>query len=162
MPLLGFFQWLEQTSVSVAIRESTLMFPIIEGTHVLGLAFSVGIIMLIDLRLVGLSMRQTPVSVLFQRIQPWSLGGFVVMFVTGALLFWSEPVKCATTTSFVLKMIAIAVLGVNMLVFHLGIYKSIANWDNGSKIPGAAKFAGAVSLVLWTFVISAGRWTAYF
>jgi hypothetical protein len=118
--------------------------------------------MLIDLRLMNVAFRKIPVTVMFNRIQPWSVAGFVEMFISGFFLFWAEPVKCATRWSFILKMIAIIVLGLNMAAFHYGAYKSVGGWDNGGRTPAMAKFAGVVSIVLWGFVISAGRWTAYF
>ena len=85
MSLLNLFQWLEGTPPSVAIRESTLLFPVIEGTHVLALALSVGTIVVLDLRLVGWGMRGTPVSRIFEQLRPWSLFGFGLMFSTGLL-----------------------------------------------------------------------------
>jgi Family of unknown function (DUF6644) len=160
--MLELFEWIQATGVSVAIRESTLMFPIIEGTHVLALAFSVGTIVALDLRLVGWGMKKTPVSVIFEQLRPWSLLGFVIMFLTGFLLFWSEPVKCATTPAFIIKMVLLAGTGLNALVFDRQIYPSVAGWDNTLKVPGRARFAGYVSMILWFGVIFAGRWTAYF
>src|SRR5437870_5240244 len=115
MPLLSYFEWLQNTPLSTGIRESTLLFPIVEGTHVLSIALSVGIIVLLDLRLVGWGMRKTRVSSLFEQLRPWSLFGFAVMFLTGAVLFVSEPVKCVTTTSFLVKTVLLMLAGVNAL-----------------------------------------------
>ena len=69
MSLLGFFQWLERTPGSIAIRESTLAFPFIEGTHVIALALSVGTLVVLDLRLMGWGMRETPVSRIFEQLR---------------------------------------------------------------------------------------------
>jgi hypothetical protein len=83
-------QWLQDTSWGVGIRESTLLFPILEGTHTIGIALSVGILLVMDLRLAGVLMRREPVSQIFNQLMPWSLGGFLLMFLTGALLFLSQ------------------------------------------------------------------------
>lgn len=160
--MLEFFQWLETTGVSVAIRESTLMFPVIEGTHVLSLALSVGTIVALDLRLVGWGLKKIPVSVIFEQLRPWSLLGFAIMFITGILLFWSEPVKCATTPAFIVKMILLAGTGINAFLFDRRVYKTVSSWDSAVDVPGRAKLAGYASLILWFGVIFAGRWTAYF
>ncbi len=154
--------WLERTSVSVAIRESTLMFPLIEGSHVLALAISVGTIVALDLRLMGWGMKKTPVSVIFEQLRPWSLIGFAIMFITGILLFWSEPVKCYTTGSFILKMVFLAGTGVNAFLFDRRIYPTVAGWDTAEVVPTRARIAGYSSLILWAGVIFMGRWTAYF
>ena len=161
MPFMSFFEWLQETELSVAIRESRLLFPVLEGSHVLALAISVGIIVLLDLRLVGWGMRSTPVSRIFENLRPWALFGFVVMFVTGILLFISEPVKCVTTPSFLAKLVLLAFAGVNALVFDRGIYPSVAGWDTELAVPRRAQFAGAASLFLWFAIIFLGRWTAY-
>src|SRR5438552_633116 len=94
MSLLSFFTWLQNTSISTGIRESVWVFPIIETIHLLALAFSVGIIMFVDLRLIGVAMRDQPVTEVFNRLQPMALKGFVINVLSGALLFWSEPLKC--------------------------------------------------------------------
>jgi hypothetical protein len=162
MPLLSVFEWLQNTPVSTGIRESTLLFPLVEGTHVLAIALSVGTIVLLDLRLVGWGMRGTRVSSLFEQLRPWSLFGFALMFVTGIVLFVSEPVKCVTTTSFLVKTVLLMLAGVNALAFDRGVYPNVAAWDTADVLPSRAKFAGAASLALWFGVIFCGRWTAYF
>src|SRR5437660_3890340 len=104
--LLSIFQWIENTSISVGIRESTVLFPAIICVHAMALALSVGLIVALDIRLVGWGMRKTPVSVIFEQLRaPWALAGFIIMMVSGLLLFWSEPVKCYKTGSFNLKML---------------------------------------------------------
>lgn len=162
MSLLSMCEHAEATALSVAIRESTLLFPVIEGVHVLALALSLGTIMFVDLRLLGWAMRRTPVDAVVEQLQPWTIAGFALMFLSGGLLFWSEPVKCITTPAFIIKMLAIAILGLNMLSFHFGIYRTVAQWGQGELLPSPAKRAGAVSLALWVLVVFTGRWTAYF
>ena len=79
--LLGWCQWLEQTPLATAISESVWLFPIIEGSHILALPLSVGMIVLFDLRLLGLALgRAAPVM---REILRWSKFGFAVMFITG-------------------------------------------------------------------------------
>ena len=72
-----FLQWLEGTSGSVFIRESTIVYPIIETTHVLALCLFLGLIALWDLRLAGVGLRGVPVSQIGERLLPWALFGFV-------------------------------------------------------------------------------------
>ena len=56
MSVLSFFEWLENTDGSVAIRESIMLYPLVESTHVLTLCLFLGMIMMLDLRLVGVGM----------------------------------------------------------------------------------------------------------
>jgi hypothetical protein len=162
MSILGWAEWLNNTSGSIAIRESTLVFPFIEGSHVLAIALSVGVIVLLDVRLLGWGLRGTPVSDVFERLRPLALIGFGVMFLTGILLFWSEPVLCVTKVSFLVKLGLLALAGLNALIFERSVYPTVRGWDTAALVPSRARFAGGASLALWLGVIFCGRWTAYF
>jgi hypothetical protein len=89
--ILLFCQWLQATPVSVAIRESTWTYPIIESVHVLGLTVFMGLILFWDCRLLGIVPPRVPVSTIWRQMIPWITIGAAVMAITGALLFWSEP-----------------------------------------------------------------------
>src|SRR5258708_23743073 len=93
MSMLGFCQWLESTPVSIALHESIWGYPIIESVHVLTLCLFLGLSVMLDLRLLGVTMLRTPMSEVMGRLLPWSIAGFVIMLVTGALLFYAIPVK---------------------------------------------------------------------
>lgn len=162
MSILDWAEWLQNTSGSIAIRESTLLFPLIEGTHVLAIALSVGIIVLLDVRLLGWGLRGTPVSDVFEKLRPAALFGFGIMFLTGILLFWSEPVLCVSKISFLVKLGLLALAGLNALIFDRIVYPSVSGWNTAELIPTRAQFAGGTSLALWLAVIFCGRWTAYF
>src|SRR5262245_26908408 len=68
--LAQFCQWLYDTKIGSGIRESIWVFPIIEGTHLLGIALSVGMLCWFDLRLLGLALRDQPVSKVWQQVMP--------------------------------------------------------------------------------------------
>ena len=161
MNLLPFFQWLEGTAGSLYIRESIMAYPIIETTHVLALCLFLGLIALLDLRLVGVGLRGVPVSEVAGRLLPWALFGFSLMLVSGLLLFYSGPVKAANNIFFRIKMLLIVLTGLNALLFHFTIYKRVASWDNAPSPPLRAKVAGVLSLVLWSGVVICGRMQAY-
>jgi uncharacterized protein DUF6644 len=162
MSLLGFCQWLQDTNLGTALRESQYMFPIVEGAHVLGLAVSVGVIFMVDLRLIGIRMRNEAFSDIMTQLEPWSLAGFVTMFITGGLLFWSEAAKCYHSTAFRYKILFLLFTGINALIFKRTVFPKVAAWDrDASNIPVRARMAGWCGIVLWSIVIAFGRWTAY-
>jgi len=162
MSLLSLCQWLQQTPASTGIRESIWVFPIIETTHLLSLAASVGTIAFVDLRLIGAALRRQPVTDVIEQLQPWALGGFAMMFLTGGLLFLSEPLKCYHSGFFQTKLILLALLGINALLFHVNVYRRVAAWNKAADVPIQARLAGYVSLTLWMTVIVLGRGIAYF
>jgi hypothetical protein len=161
MDLNTFFQWLENTPGSVFIRESTLFYPLVETMHVLTLCLFLGLIAMLDLRLLGVGLRGIPVSQVSARLLPWALLGFIMMSVSGLLLFYSGPVKAAANIFFRVKMIMILLTGVNALLYHLTIEKRVAVWDNDPSPPIRAKLAGVLSLILWCGVVICGRMQAY-
>jgi len=158
--LLELCQWIQDTQIGTGIRESIYVFPIIEGTHVLGLALSIGTVMWLDLRLLGIAMRRQSVSEVFGQLKPWMRIGFAVMFTTGGLLFWANAARCYPSTYFRIKIVLLLLSGVNVLVYHRTIDRRRSEWENG-PIPLQARLAGLLSLILWTGVIAAGRIMAY-
>ena len=158
--LLVFCKWLDHTVVGTAIRESTLVFPVLEGSHLLGLALMMAPVIMYDLRLTGLLWTKDPVSKVKAQFMPITLAGFGLMVSTGILLFWSEPVKCYNSTYFRIIVVALILAGINAGVHEFTDHDTSA-WDMTFPMPSRAKVAGYTSLFMWTIVIFAGRYTAY-
>jgi len=159
MPVTEWLQALERTQVGEVVRESA--FPYVEGTHVLGLALSIGTVVWFDLRLLGAAMRTRPVSEVFENLKGWMFVGFGLMFLTGALLFTSHATKAYANPYFRVKLALLLLAGVNTGIFHLTIDRRRAEWNSAPIPPPAARAAGLVSLLLWFGVIAAGRMVAY-
>src|SRR2546427_12025716 len=105
MSLLEVCQAIQASAIGTGVRESAYLFPIIEGTHVLGLSLSIGTVMWFDLRLLGKIMRQVPVSEVFHQLRPWMFAGFAVMLATGSLLFSSVASSAYLNTYFRIKVV---------------------------------------------------------
>src|SRR5258707_14151777 len=88
--LLPFCEWLATTRGSIALHESLYMYPLVESTHVLTLCVFLGLAIMMDLRLLGIALREVPMTDIKRRLGPWMVGGFAVMVVTGVLLFFSN------------------------------------------------------------------------
>jgi len=143
------------------MRQSTWAFPTFDTIHTLGIILVAGTIMLVDLRLLGLGLRSVPIAQLVARIVPWTLWGFALMFVSGGLLFSSEAVKMYHSPAFRIKVVLLALAGLNALIFHRTVYRDVANWDPQSVAPPRARLAGLLSLAFWIAIIAAGRAIAY-
>ncbi len=161
MSLLAFCEWLAATEGSIALHESMYMYPIVESSHVLALTLFVGFAVILDLRLLGLILKQVPVSQVADRLLPWTIGGFIVMNVTGVLLFYAIPIRTYQSIFFRAKVIFLVLAALNVWFFHARIYQRIAEWDHAIITPRAARRAGLASLVLWGAIIVAGRMIAY-
>lgn len=160
MSALTLFQWLQSRAWTTALRESRYMFPLVETIHVLGLAASVGLILITDLRLIGLFFRNESIADVMAQHKRWMWIGFISMFLTGALLFCSEAAKCYMSSTFRAKIVFLFFAGVNALVFEAALGRRLSLWGETETPPGA-RLAGWISLVCWTAVILFGRWTAY-
>lgn len=153
---------IEYSDIGVAIAESRYAFPFIEGVHLIGLSVAVGLIIITDLRLIGLVLRQVPVHVVLRSLRPYVLAGFAAIFVSGALLFWSEAERIVSTGFvFPLKLALIAIGGLNALYFELVVARRPGFAADAATPPPAARLAGIASIALWTGVIAAGRLLAY-
>jgi len=161
MTILHLCQWIYATRLSTGIRESPYWFPIIEGIHTLGITAVVGTIAVLDLRLLGVIMKREPVSRIARQVLPWTWAGFSVMFVTGALLSIAESATNYFNWAFRIKLILLALVGLNPLIFHLGVFRNVNSWDVASVTPPRARAAAVCSLALWAGIIVAGRLIAY-
>jgi hypothetical protein len=148
--------------MGTAIRESIWVFPIIETVHVLGITLLVGTVAILDLRLLGLALKGEPVSRVASGVLPLTWAGFAVMFVSGFLLFWSEAAKSYGNPAFRLKLLLLLLVGLNPLIFHFTIYRSVSEWNERIVTPPRARLAAILSLTLWSGIICAGRAIAYY
>jgi hypothetical protein len=160
-PLPHLCQWLHDSTIGTSIRESTYAFPVIETVHVLGITLLVGTIAVVDLRLLGILFKREKVSSIVRQVLPLTWSGFVVMFVSGILLFWSEAEKAYVNPIFRIKLLLLLLVGLNPLIFHSTIYRRVAAWDDELVAPRQARVTAILSLALWSATIVAGRAIAY-
>ena len=161
MTLLQICEWLESTRLAELVTQSTYGFPIVVAIHLLGLGLSVGTVVWFDLRLLGKVLTSTPVSEVYRRLAPVMMTGFAVMFGSGAVIFTGYAAAAYNNPYFRVKLAMIALAGLNAAVFHVYTQRRLAGWDTWSQPPGAARVAGAISIVSWIVVVLAGRMMSY-
>src|SRR6266481_3616584 len=153
MTPLTFFEWLADTSWSVELHESQYAYPIIESIHVWTMAVFFGSVVMFDLRLLGATMRKVPASEVVDRLLPLTIAAFVLMVISGTLLFYAIPLRSYQSIFFRFKMLLLLLAGLNVWVFHSRAFSRVAAWDLDGVPPRAARVAGALSLVLWVGVV---------
>ena len=149
---------LAASPVAEAMRGSAWLYPIVEIVHIVGFAVLGGSVAMFDLRVLGFA-RAVPVLEAGRMLLPWSITSMLVIVPAGLLLFSAHPLELAANTVFRLKLLLIALAGLNALSVHVGIYRSAAAWPGAA--PGLAKIHAGASLALWIAVISCGRLLAY-
>jgi len=161
MSLLGFCEWLANTPWSIALHESRWAYSIVESVHVLTLCLFLGTAVILDLRLLGVTMRRTAVSEVMGQLLPWTVAGFVLMVISGALLFYAIPVRTYQNIFFRVKVLLLLSAGLNVWVFHSTVYRRVAEWSLNPVPPRRARVAAGLSLALWAGIVIAGRMIAY-
>ena len=159
--LLGFFTWMSESSWSVGLHESRYAYPLVESVHVWALCLFFGLAVIFDTRLLGWTMKKVPVSEVAHKLLPWTVAGFVVMVISGLLLFSAIPLRSYQNIFFRFKLLLLMLAGINVWIFHSRVYRRVAAWDLDSAPPRAARIAGALSLALWVGIIFSGRMIAY-
>jgi hypothetical protein len=159
--LATLFKAIEQSALGTAMRESDWLFPVVETIHVLAIVTVVGTVGRLDLRLAGLFGRGRSVPELARELLPWTWAAFLLAAISGALMFSSAATKYAANPFFQAKLVLLVLAGINMLAFQFGAGRNMARWPLSARPPAAARWAGLFSLVLWTAVVTAGRWIGY-
>jgi hypothetical protein len=155
--LWEFARWSEATALGVAIRNSQYAFPIIEYFHLAALAVIGGSVLIVDMRMLGLGLRETPVRQLARDAQPWMIGSLIVMLVSGFSLYTSEATKCYASPAFWIKMVALVLA----LLFTFTVRRKVTLADQVQVSSGTSKSVALVSLGLWFAVAWGGRWIGF-
>lgn len=154
--LLSFAQWIQQTHIAAALRVSAVVYPVVLTTHLIGIAFFGGMIFLTNMRLLGVTMRKVPASTLIDALRVPKRIGFLIVVTCGLLMASSKAEEYYYNWFFWTKMSLLTLIGIHGLLFGRSVY------HNPSQEPlPRAKLAGALSLVLWTGVMIAGRGIGY-
>lgn len=157
---MNFLVSIQETAFGTAVRESLWLYPAFEIGHLFGIVLLVGAIAMTDVRLIGAS-RQLPVTLTARHLLPWVWIGFALAVTTGLALFSGFATDYWPNTAFRIKLILIAVAGINAALFHYRVYSGVASWNENSASPFAARVFAVVSIALWFSIIAAGRLIAY-
>jgi len=149
---LQFLTWLETSSVGVWIRESLWGYPIVLSSHAVGMAIVVGVVTMIDIRVLGYA-RQIPIAS-FKSLFNLAWGGFALNFISGCLLFTGDPVKFFNDWPFRIK-ISLILLGM------ISVWLLLREIRDTGESTDKARTIAIFSLLCWFGAITAGRLTAY-
>jgi hypothetical protein len=143
------------------MRYTDRAMPVVEATHVLAAVLLFGTVLIVDLRLLGLGDSSRSVTRLSRETLPLTWLAFGVSVITGSLMFTTSAQTYFANTAFQLKALALLGAGINMVLFQLFTARGMAAWDQNVPVPGAARTAGLVSMLLWAAVVLLGRWIGF-
>ena len=157
MNLAFLGQRVQDLSLFTAVRESRLVYPIVLSTHLACIAVFGGLILITNLRLIGWTLTDIPVTDLIRSLRPWKQLGFVIMATCGVLLGASKAAEYLPNPYFQVKMGLLVGVAVHGVYFRRTVYRTALPIE-----PSTARAAAVVSLILWVGVVSMGRWIAYY
>jgi hypothetical protein len=154
--------WIDQTALSQAIQAANWVVPTVQTIHILAIAVVASSALMVDLRLVGVFWANRPIKDVTSRFLPLVWWPLLILLATGVIMIIAEPARSLKNPAFQLKMLLlIAALTVTGLFQWL--QRRNATFGDLRAGPGAAAVALAiVSMLLWSSIIFAGRWIAYY
>jgi hypothetical protein len=154
-------QSLESISFLSSFADSVLVYPIVLSIHLTDIALFGGMILMTNLRLLGLTFQKFTITQMVTTLRPWKRLGGTIQICTGLLLATSEATKYAPNPYFWTKMIILGLIGIHALIFRPAVYNNTEALDKAAVIPARAKVAAIASLILWTGMFTMGRLIAY-
>lgn len=152
-------EWLENTQYSVWIRDELWGWPLALTLHAFGTAVTVGFIIIICLRLLGL-FETIPYGAL-RRLFPVFWAAIVLQFVSGFALWMAKPTQYAADVAFLLKLLLIFAGIVLAIGLQRTIGREAAAWEEAKAAPSQATRSVVIAVVVWCCVLVAGRLTAH-
>ena len=161
LPLRNLFEQVDAYPSSVALRESLDLYSWILVSHVVSMAVFAGLVLMMDLRLLGIGNMRTPFSRLQRMLFPWQMVAMTASAITGLLLVYAEPMRFYGSFPFWIKVVLMVLASLNAMAFHYTTLLTVDRWDIERVLPFGARLAGAVGLALWASVVVSGRLIAY-
>jgi hypothetical protein len=152
---------IESSAPAVWMRGTVPAMPAVESVHVLTAVTVLGVLLIVDLRLLGLRDRPRALTRISAELLPIAWVAFGAAVVTGALMFSTNAHTYFFNAAFRIKLLALVCAGLNMAFFHLVTFRGVAAWRANARPPRAARVAGALSLLLWACVVLLGRWIGF-
>jgi hypothetical protein len=146
---------IQTNAIADALNSSEWVFPIAECFHIAAFAWSIGLIALVDFRLLGVGLKRETVSQVAKATAPWTLLGLAVVLISGPILFLSDARMYLHNPSFRFKIGALVIA----IIFNYTIHRKVALSD--SSTAAVRVVVGVVSLVLWICVVFGGLFIAF-
>jgi hypothetical protein len=149
---------LHNWELAALIRRSLYVYPLINATHIFGLALLIGAILPADLRMLGL-FHKVPAAPFLRLMTAISAAGLALAIVTGFFLFSVQPLEYAANPAFLTKLSLVALGVVNALAIRLSPgWREMAT---SGIISPRLRVGAALSLTVWIAALLAGRWIAF-
>lgn len=157
----ALFVALEASALGAMIRQSRWLYMTANVGHIVALLLFAGAVAVMDIRLAG-GLAATAPGPLLRRARRFAITGFVLLVLSGAVLFAAEASHVVLNRVFQIKA-ALIVLGLlNVAWVEFMVVPQIAHLPPLTPLPAAARRGAVASLAVWLAVAICGRAIAYF
>jgi hypothetical protein len=154
--------WLEHTALSQTIQSVDWIVPAVQTIHILAITVVAASALMIDLRLIGVFSADRPLREVSARFLPLVWWPLLVLLATGAIMIIGEPARSLKNPAFQLKMALLVTVLVVTALYQLLLRRDPALGSPASSHRGTATAIATLSMLLWSGIIFAGRWIAYY
>lgn len=155
------FVAIEASGIAAAIRQSRFIYMLANIGHIVALTLFAGAIAVIDVRLLG-GLSATSPGRLIPAARKAALGAFLLLALSGAVLFAAEASHVVLNRAFQLKMVLVTLALLNVLWVESVVVPAIRAMPPFAPLPRSARAGAMISLALWLGVAICGRAIAYF
>lgn len=155
---MALLEWLPRSPVGEALIASPTLYIFCNAAHIFGICLLVGAIVPLDLRLLGL-LRRPEIAAIGPFLSRAALAGLILASITGAVIFTVNAAEYAGNPAFLIKLALILAGVANAAYLHSG-----ASWQRLTErgaISLRIRISAALSLLIWTGALLAGRWIGF-
>ena len=157
MDLLTLFTGLEASPLGVFVKDKGATFASIEAVHLMALAMLGGTVLVSDLRLLNVMLRDVPSKIVTDGAYKWFKVALIVLLITGFFMLAGVATKCYHNFYFWVKMAALTI----GIVFVFAIKQPLLRRDHAQIQPITLKLLGLASIGVWFIVAASGRWIGF-
>ncbi|MFU8814730.1 MAG: DUF6644 family protein [Pseudomonadales bacterium] len=157
MDVLAFFHWLDGSILADIAKAYGGVFAVVQMFHLLAMAMLGGMVLLGDLRMLGVLMKDVPSEVVIDNTRKWFNLALMVLILSGIYMSSAVALKLYYNDMFWAKMTSLAI-GILFVYFVRG---PLLNSDHRSLNPWVVRLTAAASMTIWFTVAASGRWIGF-
>lgn len=157
MDALAFFQWLDGSTLAALSKANGGVFALVQTVHLAAMALLGGMVLLLDLRLLGIVMTGVPADTVVVNTRRWIGWALVAMACSGIYMASAVAIKLYYNMFFWSKMAGLA-MG---LAFLYGLKFPLLKQGVSELGPWTVRSMAAASLMIWFSVAASGRWIGF-
>ena len=157
MDMLWFFEWLDASLLADVSKAYGGVFAVVQMFHLLGIALLGGMVLVGDLRLLNVVMKDVPSEVVIENTRKWMNLALLVMLVSGIFMASAVAIKLNYNEMFWAKMAYFA----TGLIFVYTIRRPLLKGNHSELSPWTLRLVAIASIIIWFNVAASGRWIGF-